>query len=89
MISRTYMTVVAGLAVLSACQTAQPAHQAVLSPDHGRATAENIAAMAIAPTADELNNRYIPADRERAERALRAYRDGNAPELLLQDTGGN
>ena len=81
-------TMLLGLGLLSACQTAQPAERAVLSADFGEATRTNMRIQAIAPTQDELENRFIPADRERAALALDAYKRGEVKDIEESRTSG-
>ncbi len=67
------------LAVLSACATTQPALQSG-SSEFGVAVRQNIAAQAVAPTAKQKANTYIPADASKRAKARENYRNGNTPE---------
>ena len=64
---------------LSACATTQPALQGQNS-QFGDAIRHNIAAHAIAPTAEQKADTYIPADPVRRAKARENYRKGETPE---------
>lgn len=67
------------LVSLSACATTQPAMQSG-SSEFGNAVRQNIAAHAIAPTAKQKADTYIPADATRRAKARENYRKGETPE---------
>lgn len=67
------------LASLSACATIQPAMQSG-SSEFGNAVRQNIAAHAVAPTAKQKADTYIPADATRRAKARENYRKGETPE---------
>lgn len=67
--------------LLSACATtSQPALKGQLDSQFGRATQANIAAHAVAPTAAQKANTYIPADPFRSALARKNYRDNKVPD---------
>lgn len=73
------VTLLCGTALLGACSTARPA----LHGSHdgfGQAVKANIAAQAIAPSAEQKANTYIPANAARTAAARRNYREGTVPE---------
>jgi len=67
------------LIALSACATTQPALQSN-SPEFGKAVRQNIAAQAVAPTAEQKANTFIPADPTKRAKARENYRKGETPE---------
>ena len=67
------------LIALSACATTQPATQSG-SSEFGKAVRHNIAAQAIAPTAEQKANTFIPADATKRAKARENYRNGETPE---------
>ncbi|WP_026941112.1 hypothetical protein [Hellea balneolensis] len=67
------------LASLSACATTQPALQSG-SSEFGVAVRQNIAAQAVAPTARQKADTYIPADATKRAKARESYRNGETPE---------
>lgn len=67
------------LLVLSACATTQPALQSG-SPEFGNAVRHNIAAHAVAPTAKQKADTFIPADATKRAKARENYRNGETPE---------
>jgi len=67
------------LVSLSACATTQPAMQSG-SSEFGNAVRQNIAAHAVAPTAKQKADTYIPADATRRTKARENYRKGETPE---------
>lgn len=67
------------LVSLSACATTQPAMQSG-SSEFGNAVRQNIAAHAVAPTAKQKADTYIPADATRRAKARENYRKGETPE---------
>lgn len=64
---------------LSAC--------AVTRPPLGEAMTYNTNLQAIAPTAEQKENTYIPADSQRQKLARDAYRKGEVKELEKLSTG--
>ena len=67
------------LLALSACATTQPAMQSG-SSEFGNAVRQNIAAHAVAPTAKQKADTYIPADAAKRATARENYRKGETPE---------
>lgn len=61
--------------MLGGCATAKPALEGRLSSDFGSAVQANIQAHAVAPTAQQKANTYIPADPSRAALARKNYRE--------------
>ena len=68
--------------VLSGCATSQPALQGQLDPSLGSAVRANIAQHAVAPTAAQKANTFIPADPTRAQQARENYRQNTVPEPI-------
>jgi len=64
---------------LSACATTEPALH-IQSSAFGQAVRHNIAVHAIAPTAEQKTDTYIPADSTRRAKARENYRKGETPE---------
>ena len=78
-----FLISVCGLAfsvLVSGCVTSKPALQGQLDPTHGSAVKANIAAHAVAPTAAQKANTFIPADPTRAGKARKNYRENNVPQ---------
>lgn len=71
---------VAMISVLGGCATSKPALEGQLSPTFGQAVKANVAQQAVAPTAAQKANTFIPADPTRARQARQNYRDNNVPE---------
>jgi len=67
------------LLALSACATTQPAVKSG-SSEFGVAVRHNIAAQAVAPTAEQKANTFIPADATKRAKARENYRKGETPE---------
>ncbi len=67
--------VIFGLVALGACATSKPALESSLDPSLGQAVRHNIAAMAVAPSARQKADTYIPADPARAALARKHYRE--------------
>lgn len=67
------------LFALSACATTQPALQNG-SSEFGDAVRHNIAAQAVAPTAKQKADTFIPADATKRAKARENYRNGETPE---------
>ena len=63
---------------LIGCATGTGAHKN--SPNFSDATAHNRAVHAVAPTAEQKNNTYIPADASRQSIARDNYRENTVPE---------
>jgi type IV pilus biogenesis protein CpaD/CtpE len=74
-----YLSVGAALLV-SGCATSTPALQSQFGSDFGTAVKSNIAAQAVAPTAEQKANTFIPADPVRAGAARKNYRENTVPE---------
>ena len=53
----------------------------VTPPPHGEAMAHNTKLQAIAPTQEQKENTFIPADSQRQKAALDAYHKGEVKEL--------
>lgn len=66
--------------LVSGCATSKPALQGQLNPTLGSAVKANIAMHAVAPTAAQKANTFIPADPTRAGKARQNYRENNIPE---------
>jgi len=75
------MIIIAGFGTLglSACVTTQPALQAH-SANFGQAKANNTAVHAVVPTPEQKANTYIPADRDRREKARERYKKDEVKE---------
>jgi hypothetical protein len=71
---------VALASVLGGCATSKPALHGQLDPTLGSAVKANIAAHAVAPTAEQKANTFIPADPTRTQQARQNYRDNKVPE---------
>ena len=69
------------LIALSACATTQPALQSG-SSEFGNAVRHNIAAHAVAPTAEQKADTFIPADALKRAKARENYRKGETPEPI-------
>ncbi|MEP3890151.1 MAG: hypothetical protein ABJN69_06765 [Hellea sp.] len=67
------------LLALSACATTQPALQSG-SSQFGDAVRHNIAAHAVAPTAEQKADTFIPADATKRSKARENYRNGLTPD---------
>ena len=67
------------LLALSACATTQPALQSG-SSEFGNAVRHNIAAHAVAPTAEQKADTFIPADAIKRAKARENYRNGETPD---------
>ena len=61
--------------VLGGCATANPALEGSLSSGFGDAVIANMNAHAVAPSAQQKANTYIPADPSRAALARKNYRE--------------
>ena len=71
----------AGIFILvSGCATSKSALQGQLDPTLGSAVKANIAMQAVAPTATQKANTFIPADPTRAGQARQNYRENKIPE---------
>jgi type IV pilus biogenesis protein CpaD/CtpE len=79
-LSRLSLIAAAGLC-LTACATSQP-H----SSGFGQATAQNRAVQEVAPTAEQKNNTYIPADANRQAIAREKYRNNTSDEPAVVST---
>jgi len=77
------------LVVLGGCATAKPALEGRLDPNLGAAVRTNIQAQAVAPTAKQKANTYIPADPSRAALALKNYREDNVEAPVPVNPSGN
>ena len=77
------------LVILGGCTTVQPALEVRLDPNLGAAIRTNIQTQAVAPTAKQKANTYIPADPSRAALALKNYRDGNVEAPVPVNSSGN
>lgn len=71
--------VILALTALSACATTQPALQSG-SSEFGAAVRQNIAVHAVAPTAKQKADTYIPADAVKRTKARENYRNNQTPE---------
>lgn len=70
-----------GLVVLMAgCATSKPALSGQLDPQMGAAVKANIAMQAVAPTAVQKANTFIPADPARTGLARKNYKENLVPE---------
>ncbi len=81
----------ASLLVLGACATAPNPSTTATSEAFGSAVKHNIRVHAVAPTQEQKQNTYIPADRSRQDLARKRYRedDVEAPEgVNTSETGG-
>jgi len=67
------------LITLSACATTKPALHSGTS-DFGNAVRHNIAVQVVAPTPEQKNNTFIPADATKRAKARENYRNGETPE---------
>jgi len=74
-LSRLVFMAVAGLSI-TACATTSEPHSA----GFGKATAHNRAVQDVAPTAEQKNNTYIPADANRQAIAREKYRTNSSDE---------
>ena len=76
--------------LLTGCATAKPALEGTLDPKLGYAVRANIQAQAIAPTAQQKANTYIPADPSRAALARKNYRENTvqAPQTTSPSGSG-
>lgn len=63
---------------LSACATSKPALSAG-SSDFGSAVRQNMVVQAVAPTAEQKADTYIPADAAKRAKARENYRTGETP----------
>ncbi|NNC36975.1 MAG: hypothetical protein EX271_12920 [Acidimicrobiales bacterium] len=61
--------------VLGGCATSKPALEGQLNPALGHAVDANKAAHAVAPSAAQKANTFIPADPMRAQQARQNYRN--------------
>ncbi len=77
------------LLVLGGCATAGPALEGQLDPNLGGAIRANVQAQAVAPTAQQKANTYIPSDPHRAALALKNYRDGKVKDPVPVNANGN
>ena len=77
------------LVTLGGCTTAGPALEGRLDPNLGAAVRTNVQAQAVAPTAQQKANTYIPSDPSRAALALQNYRDGKVKEPVPVNPSGN
>jgi hypothetical protein len=66
--------------VLGGCATSKPALQGQLDPTLGSAVRANIAQHAVAPTAAQKANTFIPADPTRTQQARQNYKENTIPE---------
>ena len=66
--------------VLGGCATSKPALHGQLNPTFGSAVQANVAAHAVAPTAAQKANTFIPADPTRTQKARQNYRENTIPE---------
>jgi len=66
--------------VLAGCSTSQPALQGQLDRNLGSAVEANIDLHAVAPTAAQKANTFIPADPVRTRQARQNYKDNTVAE---------
>lgn len=76
------IAVMTAACVLSGCATSTPALHGKLDPTLGSAVKANIAKHAVAPTAAQKANTFIPADPTRAQQARENYRQNTVPEPI-------
>lgn len=70
----------AAISVLGGCATSKPALEGQLNPNLGSAVKANVAMHAVAPTAAQKANTFIPADPARTRQARQNYRDNTIPD---------
>ncbi len=77
------------LAALGGCATAGPALEGRLDANLGTAVRANIAAQAVAPTAKQKADTYIPSDPNRAALARKNYREGKVEAPVPVNASGD
>ena len=70
------------LFILAGCTTSKPALQGRLDANLGDAVKANTQAHAVAPTAAQKANTYIPSDPSRAATARKNYHEGTVKEPI-------
>ena len=78
------IAVMTAACVLSGCATSTPALHGKLDPTLGSAVKANIAKHAVAPTAAQKANTFIPADSTRTRQARQNYRDNKIPDPVRE-----
>jgi len=81
----TLLALSLSLISLSACQQSRSALVG-MDKSFGKSNKANIEAHALTPDPKLKNNTFIPADRDRAKAARKAYRTGNVKDPKLTDS---
>jgi len=79
----------APIAMLAGCATSQPVLKGQLDPTLGSAVKANAAMQAVAPSAAQKANTFIPADSTRTRQARQNYRENKIQEPVHPTASSN